>query len=364
MFNSLLRQDENLKNIQKKLNIFQFNVKLFNISGVIPSENIKSSLWKSALYHIYQALSLLLHLFMIILQFIAIHHYWGNVNVVAEIICNLSGSVALCVFGFYTKIFWKKFCDVTDIFETNSIFCSELVRSNPKHMKIVNETFHRAQTYNKVISMSLNLEPIFFILPTLFQHIMASEEEMLQAAETMDGFTKLFSFVIWLPPVAKQVFIIRVMYGLQCITLWEIGLFTAAIATFYAVLFLFTGAQFKLISSIIREMEEVIYLVENPGNELCEISEQIFPGERKTLSCTFQSPLPLESEEDEDGPTNVSTQRKRSKIKPNILQEDGINRQSERIYNLSSPEIKSARKNYPESFYLLECIKLHQASIK
>jgi hypothetical protein len=74
--------------------------------------------------------------------------------------------------------------------------------------------------------------------------------------------------------------------------------------------------------------------------------------------------LPLTLKEDEDGPSNVSTQRKRSNMQQNILQEDGINRQSERTYNLSSPEIKSTRQNDPESFYLLESIKLHQASIK
>jgi hypothetical protein len=305
---------------------------------------------------------------MFILQVFAVYHYWGNLNVVADIISNLAVFVAICFMSFYTNIFWKKICDVTDIFETNSIFCSELVRSNQKHMNIMNETLKRAQIYNKVISMSIYLELIIFILPTFVQHLMTSDEEILKAAETVDGFTKYFPFVIWLPPVAKQEFIIRVIYGLLCIFAWEISLFAAAIAPFYTAVFLFTGTQFKLISSIIREMEEVMCTVENPDNELHEVTEQIFTNERKSLSKPFQSPmlnkLPLKSNKDNEGPTNVSTQRKRSKTKQNILQEGGINRQSERIDDLSSPVIKSTKNYDPESFYLLECIMLHQASIK
>jgi hypothetical protein len=152
---------------------------------------------------------------MIALEFLAIYHYWGNLNVLADIIGILSGCITVSVVSFYTNIYWKKFCDVTYIFETNSIFCSELVRSNPKYMNIVNETLNRAQIYNKVISMSIYLETIIFILPTFVQHLMTSDEEILQAAETVDGFTKYFPFVIWLPPVAKHDFIIRVIYGLQ-----------------------------------------------------------------------------------------------------------------------------------------------------
>jgi ABC-type bacteriocin/lantibiotic exporter with double-glycine peptidase domain len=169
---------------------FQFNVKLFKLAGIIPSENINSSSWKSALFRIFQVLSLLLDISMITLQFIALYHYWGNLNVIAGIIAILIASVFICFIIFYTNIFRKKFCDLTESFETNSIFCSELVRSNQKHIKIVHKTLRRAQIYNKVISMFINAQPIFYILPTLVRNLMNSDKEILQAAETVDGFTK------------------------------------------------------------------------------------------------------------------------------------------------------------------------------
>jgi len=355
--------------MQQKLGIFKLNVKLFNISGIIPSENVNSSLWKSALFRIFQIISLLLSIPIFTLQFLAMYHYWGNIYLVADCIGLLATFAAVCIISSYTIIFWKDICDVTDTFETNSIFCSELVRSNQKHMKILNDTLHLAQIYTKLISISEILVPIFFILPSFVQHLITSDEEILQEIETVDGFKNYFVFVMWLPPVLKQEFIIRVIYVLQLIYAWEICLFSAAFSPFYIVLLLYTGTQFKLISSIIREMDEVMCRVENPGNILHEVPEQPFTRDSKRLSNSIQSPMsnkfPLKSNSDIEEPTALSTEKiPSSKMQQNVLQEDDIFRESERIHDISSPEIKSTTKIDPESFYLVECIKLHQASTK
>ena len=180
--------------MQQKLHIFKSNVKLLNISGVIPSENIISSLWKSALFRIFQTLTLLLFISMITLQILAIYHYWGNINLIVDCIGFFAGFVGIYFNNFYTKIFCKNICDVIDSFEKNSIFCSELVRSNPKHMIIVNETLNMAQIYVKVIFIFAIIVPILFELPTFVQHLMTSNEEILQEVETVDGFTKYFFF--------------------------------------------------------------------------------------------------------------------------------------------------------------------------
>jgi hypothetical protein len=211
--------------------------------------------------------------------------------------------------------------------------------------------------------------PIFFILPTFVQHLMTSGEEILQEAETVEGFRKYFIFVIWLPPVLKQEFIIRLIYGLQCICLWDICLFTAAIAPCYSNLYLYTGTQFKLISSIIREMDEVMLSLENPGNILHEVPIQQFTADTTKFSDSFQSlmsqKLLLKSNLDKEEPTVLSTERiLSSKMQLNTVHEFDINRQSEIIHDLTSPELKSTTKNDPESLYLVECVKLHQASIE
>jgi len=355
--------------MQQKLNIFKLNFKLFNISGVIPSDNINSSLWKSVLFRIFKILSLLLVLSMITLQFLALYHYWGNINLMVDCIVFLATFAGLSIIISYTNIVWKNICDVTDTFEKSSIFCSELVRSNKKHMKILNETLKMAQIYNKVIFMIKIIVPILFVLPSFVQQIMTSNEEILQEFETVDGFTKYFVFVTWLPPVLKQEFIIRVIYGLQCVCAWEICLFSAAVTPFYIVLLLYTGTQFKLISSIIREMDEVMYRVENPGNMLHEVPIQMFATDTIRPSDSVQSPaskkLPLKSNFDIEERTALSTERiLSSKMQLNTVHEFGIHRQPEIIHDLSSSEIKSTTINDPGSFYLVECIKLHQASIK
>jgi hypothetical protein len=306
---------------------------------------------------------------MITLQFLAIYHYWGNINLIVDCIGFFAGFVGIYFNYFYTKIFWKNICDLIDTFETNSVFCSELVRSNQKHIKIVNETLNMAQIYMKIIIIFAIICPISLELPTFVQHLMTSGEEILQEVETVEGFTKYFIFVIWLPPVVKQKFIIRVMYGLQCIYVWECNLFIAGFVPFYVALLMYTGTQFKLIYSIIREMDEVTSRVENPGNTLHEVPIELFSTNPPKNSDSFQSPmskrLPFKSNLDKEEPTALSTGRiLSSKMRPNVLQESNVNRQSEGIHDLSTLQIKSTTKNDPESFYLLECIKLHQASIK
>jgi len=345
--------------MQQKLNMFKSIIKLLNITGVIPSENINSSLWKSALFHIFQTLILLLFISIITLQILAIYHYWGNINLIVDCIGFFAAFVVTYFNNCYTKIFWKSICDVIDTFETNSIFCNEFVRSNQKHMKIVNETLKLAQIYIKVNFILQTIVPIFLIVPSFVQHLMTSDEEILQEVETVDGFRKYFIFVMWLPPVVKQKFIIRVMYGLQFIYAWENSLLVASLNPFYTVFYLYAGTQFKLISSIIIEMDEVMCRVENPSNILHEVTEQKFTTGTKEISDSFQSNL------DTEEPTALSKERiLNAKMQQNILQEVDINRQSERIHELSTAEIKSTTKNDPESFYLVECIKLHQASIE
>jgi hypothetical protein len=133
------------------------------------------------------------------------------------------------------------------------------------------------------------------------------------------------------------------MYGLQCIFWCENFLISASFCSFSTVLILFTGTQFKLISSIIREMEEVMYMVENSDNDLHEVPEQIFTADSNNLS---------------------KESKLISKMQQSSLKEGDINQHSERVHDLSSPEIKSTTIKDPGSVYLLECIKQHQASIK
>jgi hypothetical protein len=197
---------------------------------------------------------------------------------------------------------------------------------------------------------------------------MTSDQEIVQKVETEEGFIKYFIFVIWLPSAVKQEFIIRVMYGLQCVYLVELCLLTSTIFPLCIVLFLFTGTQFKIISTIIREMDEENHMVDNPGNILRQIPEQPFTTDRNKLSKLFESQMsnkiPLKSKLDKQEPTILSTEMIiTSKMEHSFSQEGDKFRKLERIHNSSLPEIKSTN-NDSESFYLLECIKLHQASIR
>ena len=354
--------------MHQKLDMFQFNVNLFNISGIIPSENVNSSAWKLLLFRIFQILSTLLFISMVILQFLALHHYWGNMSLMIDCIGFLVGFAAIYFTCPYIMISWKNISKLIDTFENNSIFCNEIVTSNQRHMEIFNQSLKLARIFNRVVSPFVFLSGAMYIFPTFIQHLMASDEEILQEAESTDGFTKYFVFVIWLHPAVKKEFMIRVIYALQCICLMIGFSFASAFIPFEMVLFLHTATQFKLISSIIREMDKVMCRAENSGNAPHEFPEKLFTTDKKILSESFQSSMPEKRPEtnlEEEKRATLSTERQLvSKMLQNFLQEDVIDLPLERLNDLSAAQIPSTEKNDPASLYLLECIKLHQACIK
>jgi hypothetical protein len=111
-------------------------------------------------------------------------------------------------------------------------------------------------------------------------------------------------------------------------------------------------------------MDEVMCGVENPGNILHEVNEQLFTTDNKKNSDSFQSTmsnkLPIKSNLDIEESSSLSTERILSSKMQLNLQEEDKNLQSERFHD----EIKSRTKNDLEILYLMECIKLHQSSIK
>jgi hypothetical protein len=117
-------------------------------------------------------------------------------------------------------------------------------------------------------------------------------------------------------------------------------------------------------------MDEENHMVDNPGNLLHEGPQQPFTTDsnRNKLSDLFPSQMsnkiPLKSKLDKTEHTALYTETILSlKMQNSVLQEGDKFRKSETIHDLSLPAIKSTN-NDPESFYLLECIKLHQASIR
>jgi hypothetical protein len=284
----------------------------------------------------------------------------------------LTGFAVAYITTIYFIYYWEDVSKLLEALETKSIYSMELVRTNQRHMKIVNDSRNFALLLSKAIFFLIVLSGVMYILPTFVRHLSVSDEEILQEAETVEGFTKHFVFVMWLPPVVKQPFFIRLTYALQCICTFRGFGIAAAFVPTQITLLIYNGTQFKIISSIFNEMDETIYRLENSDEIVGEVSQQKNDTDGEYLPKSTQSEMPSEFPKYEmDRWTGKETLTKRqltnqlrSEILQNILQVYKFNRKSGEFIDLSSENLTPTREEDAASLYLSECIKLHQACMK
>jgi hypothetical protein len=309
---------------------------------------------------------------MVTLQILGLYFYWGNIWLMTDCLVLLVGFAVAYTTTFYFIYYWEDVPKIIEAFETKSIYSMELVRTNQRHMKIVNDSRNFALLLSKATFFLILLSGVMYILPTFVQHLSASDEEILREAETVQGFTKHFVFVMWLPPVVKQPFLIRLTYVLQCICTFRGFTFAAAFVPFEITALIYNGTHFKLISSILNEMDETIYRLENSDEIVDEVLQQENETDGEVLPKSTDSEMPSEVpkyETDRKKGKETSTKRQptnqlRSEILQNILQVYNFNRKSGKFIDLSSDDLTPTEEDDSASLYLSECIKLHQACIK
>jgi ABC-type multidrug transport system fused ATPase/permease subunit len=358
--------------MHQRVNIFEYNVKIFNICGVIPSDNINSSLWKSILFRMFLIFSFVLSTLMVTLQILALYFYWGNIWLITDCLGLLTGFAASYTTTPYFIYYWEDVSKLMESLETKSIYSMELIRTNQRHMKIVNDSRNLAQLLSKSSFVLILLSGVMYILPTFVRHLSASDKEILQEAETVEGFTKYFVFVMWLPLVVKQPFVIRLTYVLQCICTFRAFMFAAAFVPIEIMLLIYTGTQFKLLSSILSEMDETIYRLENSDEIIDEVQHQKNDPEGEDLPKSTQSGMlsevPKYEMDRRKGKETLAerqmTNQSRSEILQNLLQVYNFNRTSGKFIELSSEGLTPTKEEDFASLFFLEFIKLHQECIK
>lgn len=357
--------------MHQKVNMFEYTVKLFNICGVIPSDNVNSSLWKSILFRMFMILSFAILILMVSLQMLGLYYYWGNMWLITDCLVLLIGFAAAYITATYFIYYWKDASKLIEAFEAKSIYSMELVRTNQRHMKIVNDSRNFALLLSKATFFLILLSGVMYILPTFLQHLSATDEDILQEAETVEGFTKHFVFVMWLPPVVKQPFVIRLTYVIQCICTFRGFMFAATFVPIEILLLIYNGTQFKIISSILNEMDEVIYRLENPDEIVDEVSQkkndidEILPKSTESETAPEVPKYEMDRRKGKETWTKRQpTYQLRSEILQNVLQVYNFNRKAGKFIDLSSDDLTPTEGEDAASSYLSECIKLHQACIK
>jgi hypothetical protein len=309
---------------------------------------------------------------MMTLQIFALYYYWGNVGLMTDCLGLLAGFAATYISTPYFIYYWENVSKLIETLETKSICTIDLVRRNERHTKIFNDSRNLAILLSKATSFLILLSAVMYILPTFVRHLSTSDEEILQEAETEEGFRKHFVFVMWLPPVVKQPFVIRMMYVLQCICTFRGFTYSAAFVPIEIVFLVYTGTQFKVMSSILKEMDDSIYRLENVDKIVDKAPQQKNDAGGEVLPKITQTGMLSEvpkykMDEMEEKDTSIEGQLSnelRSETFQNQLQIYNVNQELRTFADLSSEDLSSTEKEDTASLYFLECVKLHQLCIR
>jgi hypothetical protein len=349
----------------QKANLLYFNEKLYNISGIIPNDNINASLWKLKLFRAFQILLFLLYIFIATLQLVGLYSYWGDVELITDCLGMTAGFIVSYGSAAYFVVYWKDISKLFETFETNSIYCSEFVRVNRRHMKIVCDTRNFTLLLSKMTFLSTVLAGFVYNLPTFIHHLSTSDKQILEEIETTEGFTKYFLFVMWIPPVLKQPYVIRITYVLQVVCCSVGFIFGAAIVPLEYVLIIYTGTQFKLVSSVLREMDELVCRLQNPDKIADYVPEQMDnPDDTRRFLAQHIHVTKHEMGTEEGKMPSTEGQRTERLYSDNLLKVHDINILSGKSNDLSSAELTPLEENDAAISYLLLAIKLHQACIQ
>jgi hypothetical protein len=322
-------------------NLMALNIKLLRNVGIIPNEGTYINSWKWKLNRFCHSLLFLVYLPSLILQLLSLYFYWGNIILIVESIGTTSGLMACYFPALYMIIKWQDFYMMMYRVETNSIFSAEMVRKNDKQMNIIHTSKRSAIILTWITIASITAIGVSFdMIPVLRLAFSKSETENLQNVDHTNEVFKYLVMVMWLPGDMSEKHWFWYMYTVQAIIIVVGCAYLSAILPFLLTLIIYTETQFRIVSSALTEIDER-YKEEDVDSELIKSEND------KKIGAILHS---------------VNYEDVRS-LRPKVMEE--LNSSKARDgFNDSTTRALTTQEKDAASYYLVECIKLHQAVIE
>lgn len=240
------------KYILSKLDSFKPLLILLNVSGMLPSLRTYSSPWKYHLYNMFSGVTFLSYIPLIIMQFIGIYKYSGNLTLLTVIIFQLAayfdGMVNMAYFIYHRKRLLKLFYLTENKFNP---FMKE-VGTPEKQIDIIgrNKKFERNIT---TVAMGAFLADMctWCVLPSIVRYFDYFREKNLEAEEHLEYFI----LVMWLPENAATFPFYEMLHIFQFLSVWGVVANYAAGKLIIVSLFYHLSAQFRIVSSAIEDID-------------------------------------------------------------------------------------------------------------
>jgi hypothetical protein len=244
------------KDILSKLNSFKPLLILLNVSGMLPSLGTYCSRWKYQLYNIFSGVIFVSYIPLIIMQFIGIYKYSGNLTLLTVIIFQLAayfdGMVNMAYFIYHRKRLLNMFYLTENKFNP----FMEKVGIPEKQIDIIgrNKKFERNIT---TVAMGAFLADMctWCVLPSIVRYLAYFREEELETDAEAEEHLEYFILVMWLPKNASMFPFYEMLHIFQFLSVWGVVGNYAAGKLIIVSLFYHLSAQFRILSSAIEDID-------------------------------------------------------------------------------------------------------------
>jgi hypothetical protein len=259
----------------------------------------------------------------------------------------------------------SKIGSLIDNLETKSIFSFRNIRSNSKHMKVIQEAKSLASYMTWFAIISLVITIFFWTIYPLVLLMYKSEHEVTYRAEDLRVKFQYFVFVMWLPSNAYQPYMYGIIYLFQVITFSMSLIYLIGLVPLYLSLIIYATAQFKIVSAALTETDEVsTTLPYEQANEEMRGFMKMEVG-FVVKSNSFEQPKSVLCDEQWE----LKNEPVGQALESYTLRCEVVKRHHATSTQIGSPHVSINSLTYKAevdstTFMLVECIKLHQSAIR
>jgi hypothetical protein len=260
----------------KKEKVMSLNLKLMHIAGIVAPPGVKASSFKMTLYQLYVLCCYLVYIPVLSGQVLALHHFWGNIDITTNNIFTLLGGLTCFIEATYARFNARELQELFETFQNKVVPRMVGAGLKEKKKQIFASATIKARRITLAVMIILDTMVAAWIPAPFIKHLM-EEHNNVTNNETEDENKWLnFCYVIWFPTDITVSPYFEIMYLMQCIVYITGTTYVTAIEGSIATMMVHISAQFEILHTALEDMDMIITLREEEKKKEKRVGELRF----------------------------------------------------------------------------------------
>jgi len=239
----------------RRLNLLHQQLKAFYLCGLLPPASALSIRWKSTLYDVFTAVSLLWFLPAIAVQIVALYQRLNDIEVATAILFQVSCYISTAIISFY--FVWKRneLVKLLHTLEAGFISYMDKVGSPKRRQTILEEAAKKAAVITWILlGLCFTVETAWGGVPFIMGYVEYFTDAEPKNLTNDRG--RYFGLAMWLPENVNQSPTYELMHVFHFMSVYVV---VSYITGCYMLMFAFafyTTTHFKILCAAFEDMEE------------------------------------------------------------------------------------------------------------